>query len=151
MRTIGALSREAGIPASTLRYYEREGLLEPSERSEGNYRLYGPDGLERLRFIRAAQAVGFTIIDIKTLLKYRDGIIAPCKEVSHLIEERLSHIRLRMKEFRHIQRVLSSFLTQCHRAEQDADCHVMEKLDPAAPKTARRPGRRRPKKNSSRP
>ena len=149
-RTIGVLAREAGIPVSTLRYYEREGLIRPSERSDGNYRLYGPADLDRLRFIRAAQAVGFTIIDIKTLLEYRDGVIAPCKEVSVLIEERLEHIRQRMKEFRHIQRVLDSYLTECHQARQNADCHVLGKLDPAKPPPARGKRARRPKKSSSR-
>ena len=134
-QTIGALAREAGIPASTLRYYEREGLIVPAARSEGNYRLYDPDGLERLRFIKAAQAVGFTIVDIKTLLEYRDGIIAPCKEVRQMIEGRLAHIEERMKEFRHVDRVLKSFLRECRRAEQDSDCHVLKKLDPAVPGT----------------
>ena len=56
--TIGQLARAAGLPTSTLRYYERAGLLEPTGRSEGNYRLYGEEALERLRFIRAAQATG---------------------------------------------------------------------------------------------
>lgn len=144
-RTIGELAREAGIAVSTLRYYEREGLLTPAARSDGNYRLYGPDGLERLRFIRSAQAAGFTIVDIKTLLQYRDGAIAPCREVSQLVEERLTHIRERMREFRHVDRVLSSFLNECRRAEREAGCHVMEKLHPAVT-GAGRPPAARPKK-----
>ncbi len=139
--TIGALSRRTGIPASTLRYYEREGLLEPSGRTEANYRLYSPEGLERLRFIRAAQQVGFTLIDIRTLLAHRDRVITPCREVSPLIEERLAHVEERLAEFRHVRRVLRSFLKECHEAKQDAACHVLAKLDPRAPGTARNRGR----------
>jgi len=144
-RAIGELAREAGVAASTLRCYEREGLIRPAGRTDGNYRLYDPDGLERLRFIRSAQAAGFTIVDIKTLLEYRDGVIAPCREVSRLIEERLSHVRKRMKEFRHGERVLGSYLDECRRAKRDASCHVMRKLDPTVARAAR-PPTGRPKK-----
>ncbi len=128
--TIGALSRRTGIPASTLRYYEREGLLVPSGRTASNYRIYGEQEVERLRFIRTAQTVGFTLVDIRTLLSYRDRVRAPCREVSPIIEERLAHVEDRLAEFRHVRRVLRSFLTECHAANQDAACHVLNKLAP---------------------
>ncbi len=67
--TIGELAKAAGVPTSTVRYYERAGILRPSGRSAGNYRVYSKSELERLRFIRAAQATGFTLDDIKSLLR----------------------------------------------------------------------------------
>lgn len=79
--TIGGLARGAGVPTSTVRYYERHGLLTSEARSRGNYRLYGPAALERLRFVRSAQAAGFTLSDITLLLRFRDGDPAPCQDV----------------------------------------------------------------------
>ena len=129
-RTIGELAHEAGIPTSTLRYYERSGLLQPAERTETNYRLYGPQEIERLRFIRAAQATGFTLSDIKSLLDYRDGLTVACRDIRLLIENRLAMVEERAREYRHIQKVLRSFLKECLEAEQDEPCHVIKKLRP---------------------
>src|SRR5215813_5732090 len=88
--TIGQLARAAGVPTSTVRYYERIGLLHPDARTAGNYRLYGEDALECLRFIRAAQRTGFTLEDITALLQLRDVTPELCQEVQVLIEARLS-------------------------------------------------------------
>ena len=71
--TIGQLARAAALPTSTVRYYERQGLLQPARRAENNYRVYRHDMLQRLRFIRAAQATGFTLDDVRTLLALCDG------------------------------------------------------------------------------
>jgi len=82
--TIGELAKAADVPISTVRYYERAEILKPSGRSAGNYRVYSEHELERLRFIRAAQATGFRLEDIKALLRS-----AACGKVQGLIEERL--------------------------------------------------------------
>ncbi len=71
--TIGALARAAEIAVTTVRYYERIGLLVPDDRSSGNYRLYSPASLRRLKFIRAAQSIGFTLDDVQALLGAQDG------------------------------------------------------------------------------
>ena len=84
-------------------------------------------------FVRAAQATGFTLADIKSLLEYRDGVTAPCKEVRVLIEKRLVTVRERMREFRHVEKVLQAYLAICRKAEQDEPCHIIGKLDPHAP------------------
>ena len=64
MFTIGELAKAARVPTSTVRYYEREGILRPAGRSSSNYRLYAKEDIERLRFIRGAQATGFTLRDV---------------------------------------------------------------------------------------
>ena len=89
--TIGELANAAGVPSSTVRYYERAGLLRASARSASNYRLYSEQDLQRLRFIRAAQATGFTLLDVTQLLRP-----AACGKVQDLIEERLKEIRTAM-------------------------------------------------------
>ena len=67
--TIGQIAKAAGVPTSTVRYYERAGLLRPTSRTAANYRVYSAGDLERLRFIRAAQATGFQLEDVKKQLK----------------------------------------------------------------------------------
>lgn len=136
-RTIGNLAREAGIPVSTLRYYERAGLMKPGGRTGSNYRLYGPEDLDRLRFIKASQAAGFTIADIKSLLSYRDGLSIPCRDVRLLIEQRLDHVRQKLAAMRHVERVLRSFAAECLEAERAEECQVIRRLEPS-----RSPGRR---------
>ncbi len=130
--TIGQLARAAGVPTSTVRYYERSRLLHPDGRTDGNYRVYGPTALERLRFIRAAQAIGLTLEDIATLLDFRDGRTAPCREVQTLIEERLSEMEKRLEQLRHVEAVLRSSLRMCRRTERSGRCQVIEKLKVAA-------------------
>ena len=128
--TIGRLAAEVAVPTSTLRYYEREGLLRAEGRSDGNYRLYSASSIERLRFIRAAQSSGFTLADIRALLAFKDGETAPCGEVRHLIEQRLGRLEEKISELRHLQKALKGFLKSCHEAESEDPCHVIDKLTP---------------------
>ena len=146
-QTIGELATAVGVPTSTIRYYERSGLMKPAERTESNYRIYDDVTLERLRFIRAAQASGLTLIDIKTLLEYRDGVTAPCREVRVLIEKRLDQIQERMREFRHVEHVLKSYLDICQKAEEDEPCQVLDRMGSARSK-GRRPRGNAPRKKS---
>jgi MerR family mercuric resistance operon transcriptional regulator len=126
--TISQLAKALGVPATTLRYYERVGLLEPEDRSQGNYRLYTDESLRRLRFIRSAQAIGFTLADVKVLLR-SDGPHAPsCGEIQSLIGDRLAEIEQRLKDLRHVQRVLKSALERCLETEKAGGCFVLETL-----------------------
>ena len=83
--TISQLARAAGVPTSTLRYYERVGLVHPTTRADNNYRVYTADTLQIVRFIRAAQTAGFTLDDIRTLLTLHSGDSAACKDVQPLM------------------------------------------------------------------
>jgi MerR family mercuric resistance operon transcriptional regulator len=130
--TIGELARAADVPTSTVRYYERQGILRPRRRSYSNYRLYSQDDVHRLRFIRAAQATGFTLNDVTELLRP-----AGCHRVQGLIEERLETVAARMNELRHVQRVLRASLRECREHEQTGRCRVIDSLSASA--TARRP------------
>ncbi len=121
--TIGELAAAAGVPTSTIRYYERTRLLRPSSRSASNYRLYSQGDLERLRFIRAAQATGFTLGDVTKLLRP-----APCGSVQRLIEERLAEVTTRMKELRHVQKVLRTALEECRDHQKSGRCKVVDDL-----------------------
>jgi MerR family mercuric resistance operon transcriptional regulator len=111
--TIGQLAHAAGVPTSTLRFYERTRLLTPTTRSDGNYRQYDSASLERLRFIRAAQATGFSIEDIRELLSLTHSDDPPCDDVLSLMNNRLAEVRERLKKLRHVERVLSKALNEC--------------------------------------
>lgn len=130
--TIGELARAAGVPTTTVRYYERIGLLEPEARSSGNYRLYSSGSLRRLRFVRAAHAVGFTLEDVRVLLGTGDEGPPSCPEVQTLIGDRLEEIERRLDDLRHVRKVLRESLARCTATERDGCCHVIETLDAAS-------------------
>lgn len=125
--TIGQLAKDAGVPTSTIRYYERAKLLNPSARSASNYRLYSTEDLHRLRFIRAAQATGFALKDIHELLRP-----APCQRVQARIESRLEEVAGRIRELRHVQRVLTAALRVCREHEESGRCGVIDSISASA-------------------
>lgn len=130
--TIGQLAKAVDVPTSTIRYYERRGLLKPNDRSYGNYRLYGDEAVERLRFIRAAQSTGFTLDDVATLLTLRLPPKRSCEDVQQLMESRLSDVKQRMAELRHVERVLKGFLKKCQQTSRDGFCELLEDLNTKA-------------------
>ena len=126
--TIGQLARAAGVPTTTLRYYERAGLVHPTTRAENQYRLYTAQTLQIIRFIRAAQAAGFTLDAVRTLMALHSGDTVLCKHVQPLIAKRLAEVSQRLKDMRHVQRLLQSFLATCRIQDQEALCHVVDTL-----------------------
>lgn len=137
--TIGQLAKEADVPTSTVRYYERRGLIRPATRAgSGAYRRYGDDELEQLRFVRAAQASGFSLDDIATLLGLRDGQTAPCKEVQVLIESRLHDVAERVTDLRRVEHVLKRSLRMCRQKERTGRCEVIDTLSVASQRSTPR-------------
>ncbi len=126
--TIGELARIAQVPTSTVRYYERVGLLQPRGRTAGNYRMYDDESLRRLRFIRSAQAIGFTLNDVKVLIAIPTSSALSCRRVQALIEARLAEIEQKLRDLRHVQRVLKSALSKCRQSERARCCHVIDSL-----------------------
>lgn len=126
--TISQLAKAAEIPTTTVRYYERIGLVEPEDRSQGNYRLYTDESLEKLQFIRAAQAIGFTLDDVKALLTDEAGGTPRCGNVQVLIEDRLADIEQRLKDLRHVRKVLRGALEQCRTQKKTECCQVVAGL-----------------------
>lgn len=131
--TIGQLAHAAGVLTSTVRYYERIGLLFPEGRTAGNYRLYDEEALKRLHFIRAAQGTGFTLNDITALLQLQDATPDVCQDVQTLIEERLGDLEKRMADLRHVQRVLKTTLKRCQETQWQGRCHILDQLTARAP------------------
>lgn len=126
--TIGELAKSGDVPVSTLRYYERLGLLVADARSDGNYRIYGPKARERLEFIRSAKDAGFTLEDITELINIREGTIAACDDVRVVIERRLEDLDHRLRDLRRLRRALTTLQQTCREAGNRDHCLVLEEL-----------------------
>lgn len=135
--TIGELASSAGVAGSTIRYYERLGLLRPTGRTPGNYRYYASEARDRLSFIRASQAAGFELTDIKSMLAFQDGRVVPCAEVRDLVDARLASVRGQLRKLRSVERVLLGFHRACERRSRTAACPVLESLSPPNRRRAR--------------
>jgi MerR family mercuric resistance operon transcriptional regulator len=127
LRTIGGFAKAAGVATSTIRYYERAGLLRPSGRTLSNYRFYTNEDLHRLRFVRGAQATGFTLDDIRELLRP-----AACHRVQGLIEARLKEVAARVRELRRFEKVLRDSLALCRAHAATGRCKVVDTLSSQA-------------------
>ena len=139
--TIGQLATAAGVPTSTVRFYERAGLVKPDFRSGGNYRGYSQSTLERLKFIRSAQATGLSLHDIESLLQLTFSSDQPCDEVLALMKKRLEEIRERIKELRHVEKVLTKSLNECCKGKGPDICDDICRLkgsDPAKCKPSKK-------------
>jgi MerR family mercuric resistance operon transcriptional regulator len=125
--TIGQLARAAGVPISTVRYYERADLLTPDARTGANYRAYSARSVERLRFIRAAQSGGFSLDDVRQMLELAHSDEPPCAEVAALITRRLDDVHRRLRDLRRVERALSTAVASCCKGGPDW-CAEVERL-----------------------
>src|SRR5712692_10803604 len=133
---IGTLSKRTGYNIETIRYYERVGLLPAPERSSGGYRLYGTGHLKRLAFVRRARALGFSIDEVRTLLKLADECKRPCAEVRVVAETHLKDVHAKIADLRRMERVLKATVAQC-AVGRSADCPLIEALYQAEGSIAR--------------
>src|SRR2546428_12306667 len=103
---VGAVAKAAGVGVQTLHYYERLGLLQKPKRSASNYRLYSPEAVRRVRFIKKAQAVGLTLEEAKQILDLKARGRAPCRKVAELGEKHFAEIDARLAQMRTYRRAL---------------------------------------------
>lgn len=135
---IGHAARAAGVAVDTVRYYERQGLLAPAARSVSGYRQYGTADIERLRFIRKAKALGFTLDDIAELLNLQDGG-GSREQVRACAHHRIADLDRKVRELTAIRDALVGLERQCHGAGSVAGCPIIEgvqsvSLEPAGEK-----------------
>ncbi len=122
--TIGRVAKTLDLPISTLRFYEREGLLTAPDRSKSGYRLYDESAVKRLAFIRSAQAVGFTLEDIRELLRLDED--SSCKKVQTLLSRRLAEVETKLADLNRVRTALSGALEQCRKSRRG--CGVLMSL-----------------------
>lgn len=127
MDTIGVLSRKTGCHIETIRYYERIGLLSKPPRTEGGHRLYDKEQLKRLVFIRRSRKLGFSLEEIRTLLKLVDGKRYTCEEVKIVTDRHLVDVSKKISDLRKLQNTLRAISSQC-KGEMVPDCPIIESL-----------------------
>ena len=118
---IGEVSHESDVPIKTIRYYEEIGVLPVPDRSPSGYREYDADVIDRLRFIRASQSIGFTLAEIREVIDFRDRGDAPCSHVLSLLLRHRAEYTKKMAELRHAEKVLVT-LVQRAKSLQPEDC-----------------------------
>jgi DNA-binding transcriptional MerR regulator len=139
MRTvrIGDLARESGVKVVTIRYYEQIGLMPPASRTSGNYRSYGPDARQRLQFIRRCRDLGFTLDQVRELLRLSSDRGMPCAEVKRIAAQHRRAIAAKLKDLQSLLEELRRLTTCCHGKCAIADCQIIEALSTASPKARR--------------
>jgi Cd(II)/Pb(II)-responsive transcriptional regulator len=125
---IGALAKRTGCQVETIRYYEREGLLAEPERSEGNYRLYNDEHVERLIFIRNCRALDMTLDEIRSLLRFKENPRDNCSSVNDLINEHIQHVRTRINALQALEEQLNDLGRRCAVEQAIGDCGILHRL-----------------------
>jgi DNA-binding transcriptional MerR regulator len=147
---IGELASAAGVSCDTVRYYERLNLLPRAARTRTGYRLYTEVDVERLRFIKQAQALGLSLEEIKELLPGRGAGLAECRRVRDLLSAKLKELDARIAEMRAFRRVLAAYFNECEKTltGKGGDCCpvLFEISHPAPHKASNAPTVRRQKK-----
>lgn len=124
---IGRLAREAGVNVETVRYYQRRGLLEEPRRPPGGIRRYSEVHARRLRFIKQAQALGFSLEEVKDLLALEDG--RHCHEAERLASMKLAAVRERVGQLRRVEQALATLVARCECNTGKVRCPLIAALE----------------------
>ncbi len=124
--TIGGLAKAAGVGVETIRFYQRRGLLPVPERPPGGIRRYVEGDVARLRFIKSAQRLGFSLDEIASLLRLEDG--AHCDEARVLAEHKLEEVRARLTDLIRLESVLAGLINECSASRKKVCCPLIAAL-----------------------
>ncbi len=127
--SIGQVARLAGVGVQTIRYYEREGLIEEPPRSESGYRQHSPETVVRIRFIRHAKELGFSLKEIKELLSLRADSSASCTDVRERASAKVSEIEAKMQSLARMREILLRLTETCTGIGPTSECPILEALD----------------------
>lgn len=127
--TIGKVAHSAGLAIDTVRYYEREGLLDKPARSASGYRHYTPDAVARLRFIRQAKDLGFSLSEIRELLALKVAPGKSCADVKARAEAKIANVEQRIAQLTRMKRALTKLATACSGRGPTSDCPILEAME----------------------
>lgn len=125
--SIGKLSKQSGVNIETIRYYEKIGVMPAPGRSAGGFRIYEPDHLKRLSFVRRSRQLGFSLDEIRNLLRLVDGHGHTCAEVHALMLSHLAEIRRKIRDLRRLQRAMAEMAARCS-GESVPECPIVDAL-----------------------
>lgn len=126
--TTGELARETGVNVETVRYYERRGLIMEPQRTESGYRQFPSETAQRIRFIKRAQELGFTLKEIEQLLSIADGDGSRCEDVYAFTTEKIKEIEEKIQHLQRLRTVLTELAEICPNAGPIAKCPIVESL-----------------------
>ncbi len=127
--TVGKLAKEAGVNVETVRYYERTGVLPKPERKASGYRLYSEEDVKRIRFIKHAQQLGFTLKEIQELLELRIDAGISCEEVRQQAEEKILNVEQKIANLQRIRQVLTQLVAACQSRKTTDNCPILAALE----------------------
>ena len=125
---IGELAQVAQCTVETIRYYEKEGLMAAPSRTSGNFRTYGSEHVERLRFIRNCRALDMSQNEIRTLLNLADGAEQGCGAVNDVFDQHIAHVDERIRELTHLKLELASLRQRCQSERTVQSCGILQGL-----------------------
>lgn len=127
--TTGELARAGGVNVESIRFYERERLLPKPPRTASGYRMFTPDDLRRVRFIKRAQELGFSLREIRELLALRFEPDTRCADVRDRAEAKLSDIDRRIADLKRMRKLLAGLTTACPGRGPSHACPILDSLD----------------------
>ncbi|CAJ0899198.1 Hg(II)-responsive transcriptional regulator [Ralstonia flatus] len=127
--TIGALARAAGVNVETIRFYQRKGLMPEPDRPLGSIRRYGADELGRIRFIKSAQRLGFSLDEVADLLELEDG--TQCQQAREQGRKKLDDVRVRIADLKRIEAALTDLVSRCSATRGRVRCPLIDALHDA--------------------
>lgn len=128
--TIGTVANQAGVNIETLRYYERQGIVSEPPRTSSNYRVYPEETVRRVRFVKRAQELGFSLSEIKELLALRATHGVKCDEVRRHALHKIGDIEDKMQTLRAMKNALRGLVQECASTNAKlSDCPILESLD----------------------
>ncbi|PWB89094.1 MerR family transcriptional regulator [Methylocystis sp. MitZ-2018] len=141
--SIGELSKQSGVNIETIRYYEKIGVMPAPDRSASGYRLYVADHLKRLSFVRRSRQLGFSLDEIRGLLRLVDGHAYTCAQVRELTLDHLTEIQRKIADLKRLKRVMEEMAAQCS-GERAPECAVIDALFDTRPPAVEPSGRQPP-------
>ena len=122
---IGELAIRAGCDVQTVRYYEREGLLEAPGREESGYRRYADKHLARLRFIRHCRSLDIPLAEVRQLIECADAPRQSCERVNSLLDQHIAHVQRRLQALKVLERQLVALRRECKGADDERSCAIL--------------------------
>lgn len=126
---IGEAAARAEVNVQTLRYYERRGLIAEPERTAAGYRLYPPETVPLVRFIKRAQELGFSLGEIEQLLDLRIDRVSSCEEVQALAEAKIDAIDDKIRQLSALRKALGVLVRSCERGDDTRECPILEAME----------------------
>lgn len=127
--TVSKLAKASGVELSTIRYYERRGLVLPSTRQDSGYRVYNAESVRRVQFIRRAQSLGFTLDEIADLLQLRVAPGMDCAAVRARASAKLAEVNLRQADLKRIGDALEKMVAACPARGPVSKCTILDTLE----------------------